>query len=246
MGRTGSGKSSLSMSLFRVAELSSGAIFIDGNDCSTMSLLDLRSSIEIIPQAPVVLKGSVRLNIDPFTLHTDESVYKALEKACLIKTVTKLYEQQQQSRKKEGGDPKAYNEYIVLSAQLDESGGNLSVGEKQLLVMARALLANSKILVMDEATANIDNETDEHIQRLLEHEFRHSTVLTIAHRLHTIMQCDRILVMSNGKVAEYDSPANLMAQPTTIFASLAAEQAKKKEKKKEENEHYENYETLSQ
>jgi len=275
VGRTGSGKSSLSMSLFRVAELSSGAIFIDGHDCSEMSLLDLRSSIEIIPQAPVVLKGSVRLNIDPFTLYSDEAVYKALEKACLVKTVTKLYEQQQQSRKKEANRdkdkdkdkgkasshknknssnssvdatpaPKAYSEYSILGALLDESGGNLSVGEKQLLVMSRALLANSKILVMDEATANIDNETDEHIQRLLEHEFRDSTVLTIAHRLHTIMQSHRILVMSNGQVAEYDSPASLMAQPASIFANMAAEQAKQHKDKKKHEKEKENYRTEPQ
>jgi ABC-type multidrug transport system fused ATPase/permease subunit len=258
VGRTGSGKSTLSMSLFRVAELSGGNIFIDDCDCAEMPLQRLRSAIEIIPQSPVVLKGTVRMNLDPFHAHTDEAVHSALKKSFMLKTIANLYDQQMHeealkrrhdalekareskrskgksnadtgaaaskpSRERQVSGLTADPRYMILNALLDESGGNLSVGEKQLLVMARALLANAKVLVMDEATANIDNATDQLIQTLLESEFKASTVLTVAHRIHTVARCDRVIVMSAGKVVECAPPDVLKATPGSIFAHLAKE-----------------------
>jgi ABC-type multidrug transport system fused ATPase/permease subunit len=162
VGRTGSGKSSLILALFRMVEPCSGKIMIDGIDVSTIGLLDLRSKIGIIPQFPVLLQGSIRRNLDPFDLFSDEMLWEALEKSSMkIKTIEM------------GG----------LDALISQSGDNLSVGQRQLICLARALLAQNKILIMDEATANVDFETDKAIQDCVNTQFSSTTVITIAHRL---------------------------------------------------------------
>ena len=249
VGRTGSGKSSLSMSLFRVAELSTGSIHIDGINISDIPLSQLRAGVEIIPQSPIVLKGTVRMNVDPFDQYTDTEVHEALRKTYMLKSITNLAKSQAEAEDSDANangnkksrssskinevtvntSPDLNKPFGILYALLDESGGNLSVGEKQLLVMARALLSQSKILILDEATANVDSDTDVHIRLLLQKEFTNSTVLTIAHRLHTVMGCDRILVMEQGRIAEYDTPQNLLDTKGSIFENLvAAEEAQRK------------------
>eukprot|EP00606_Chrysophyceae_sp_TOSAG23-5_P001456 GSChrysophyteH2.ASY1.ANO1.1146.1 assembled CDS len=229
VGRTGSGKSSLSMSLFRVAELRTGSIYIDGINISDIPLSQLRAGVEIIPQSPIVLKGTVRMNVDPFDQYTDTEVHEALRKTYMLKSITNLAKSQAEAEDSDANANDLNKPFGILYTLLDESGGNLSVGEKQLLVMARALLSQSKILILDEATANVDSDTDVHIRLLLQKEFTNSTVLTIAHRLHTVMGCDRILVMEQGRIAEYDTPQNLLDIKGSIFENLvAAEEAQRK------------------
>jgi len=199
VGRTGAGKSSLMIALMRIVEISSGIITIDNIDISTLSLEDLRSCISIIPQDPQVFSGSVRSNLDPFYKFSDEEVWKSLKRAHLTSKITSL-------------------NFLV-----SENGSNLSVGERQLLCIARALLKKSRIILLDEATASIDIETDAIIQDSIKTEFADCTCLTIAHRINTVMDSDRVLVMENGSVAEFDTVDNLMKIPNGIFASLANE-----------------------
>ncbi|KAJ3409863.1 hypothetical protein HDU80_008933 [Chytriomyces hyalinus] len=199
VGRTGSGKSSLMQALFRIVQ-TEGSICVDGIDISTLALRSVRTALAIIPQDPVVFSGSFRTNMDPFGEHSDADLWDALERAGL-------------KRKVERQDEK-------LDANVDAGGENLSVGERQLLCLARAMLKKPKILIMDEATANVDMETDSVIQKSLREEFRDTTILTIAHRLNTIMDYDRVLVLDHGKVAEFDSPRALVADESTIFHSL--------------------------
>ncbi|KAI8806674.1 P-loop containing nucleoside triphosphate hydrolase protein [Cladochytrium replicatum] len=200
VGRTGSGKSSLMQSLFRMFEISDGKIIIDGIETSTIGLRDLRSRLAIIPQDPVVFSGSFRTNLDPFTEHTDDELWDAIDRAGLKSKVTRS----------EG----------KLDAPVEAGGENLSVGERQLLCLARALLKKPKILVMDEATANVDYETDAMIQKVLREDFTEATVLTIAHRLNTIIDYSRVLFLDSGRVVEYDSPAHLLADPSSAFSAL--------------------------
>ncbi|KAK4289504.1 hypothetical protein Pmani_037528 [Petrolisthes manimaculis] len=202
VGRTGSGKSSLGVVLFRLVELAAGTIRIDGIDISTLGLDDLRSHLSIIPQDPVLFIGTIRYNLDPFERHTDAELWSALEKTSMKERISSL----------EAG----------LSAPVVENGENFSVGERQLLCMARALLRNSKILFLDEATASIDSETDSKIQRTLKESFTNCTMITIAHRLNTVMWCTRVLVMDDGKVVEFDTPAALLANPASVFAQMVA------------------------
>lgn len=202
VGRTGSGKSSLGVSLFRLVEKSAGEIKIDGIDISQIGLHDLRSKLSIIPQDPVLFIGNVRYNLDPFENHTDEELWSALERAHMKEKVSSLPEK--------------------LESPVSEGGDNFSVGERQLICMARALLRQSKILMLDEATAAIDTETDSMIQGTIRQAFGQCTLLTIAHRLNTILDSDKILVMSDGNVAEFDTPSALLAKKGSIFATMVA------------------------
>ncbi|KAJ3054695.1 hypothetical protein HK097_001102 [Rhizophlyctis rosea] len=203
VGRTGAGKSSLTLSLFRLIEASNGKIYIDGQDISIVGLYDLRSKLTIIPQDPVLFAGTIRENLDPFNVHDDASVWRALESASLKTHVGKLEKK--------------------LGAPVLQGGENFSVGQRQLICLARALLRKTKILVLDEATAAIDVETDNIIQRTIRQEFKDCTILTIAHRINTVMDNDRILVLERGQIAEFDSPANLLKNKKSMFYSLAKE-----------------------
>uniref|UniRef100_A0A8C3PYE1 Uncharacterized protein n=1 Tax=Chrysolophus pictus TaxID=9089 RepID=A0A8C3PYE1_CHRPC len=200
VGRTGAGKSSLTNCLFRVLEAAGGKIIIDGLDIATIGLHDLRQNLTIIPQDPVLFTGTLRMNLDPFDQYTDEEVWKALELAHLKAYVQELPERLQ---------------HIV-----SEGGENLSVGQRQLVCLARALLRKAKILILDEATAAVDLETDHLIQTTIRSAFADCTVLTIAHRLHTIMDSNRVMVMHAGKIVEFDSPEKLL-QKQSIFSAMA-------------------------
>ncbi|XP_055357966.1 LOW QUALITY PROTEIN: ATP-binding cassette sub-family C member 10-like [Paramacrobiotus metropolitanus] len=200
VGRTGAGKSSFLATLFRVVEIEQGAVSIDGVNLATLPLEQLRSRLAIIPQTPNLFDASIRENIDPLHQHTDEEVWAAIDLCDLRDPVGKL-----------GGH---------LDVMLGENGRKLSLGQKQLVCLARAIMTKAKVLCLDEATASIDYETDQKMQRTIREAFAHSTVITIAHRLHTVMDYDRIIVMSDGKIVETDSPSNLLRSPSSHFAML--------------------------
>ncbi|KAH9413433.1 Mrp-4p [Dermatophagoides pteronyssinus] len=201
VGRTGAGKSTLTLALFRLLEGSSGRIVIDDIDISLIGLHELRSKLSIIPQDPVLFSGTIRSNLDPFNIQSDEQLWRALEHSHLKQYVSGL----------ESG----------LDYQVAENGENLSVGQRQLICLARALLRKTKILILDEATAAIDLETDSLIQRTIRKEFADCTILTIAHRLNTIMDSDRVLVLDKGRVVEYESPQRLLSDRRSRFFALA-------------------------
>ncbi|KAJ3017837.1 UNVERIFIED_CONTAM: Canalicular multispecific organic anion transporter 2, partial [Siphonaria sp. JEL0065] len=202
VGRTGAGKSSLSVALFRLSEAEAGSIEIDGVDISKIGLNTLRTRLTIIPQEPVLFGASVRDNIDPSHEFSDDAIWRALE-ASHLKARFEGHE--------EG-----------LEQKVKSAGENLSVGERQLFCLARALLRNTKVLVLDEASSGIDLETDALIQATIRREFKDATVLTIAHRIQTIMDSDKILVLNAGTVEEFDSPSNLLLDPDSAFSKLAA------------------------
>ncbi|CAF0930502.1 unnamed protein product [Adineta steineri] len=201
VGRTGAGKSSLIQVLFRMGILVNGQIEIDNIDISTIPLDDLRSRISIIPQDPVLFTGTIRNNLDQFNNYTDQQIWNALDQVQLKTLVNDTMSN-------------------GLDSLVSENGCNLSVGQKQLICLARAILKQTKILVIDEATANVDNATDELIQQAIRDKFKECTVLTIAHRLRTVIDSDRILVLSNGEVVEFDTPSSLLANSNSYFTSL--------------------------
>uniref|UniRef100_A0A1Y1JUE0 ABC-type xenobiotic transporter n=1 Tax=Photinus pyralis TaxID=7054 RepID=A0A1Y1JUE0_PHOPY len=199
VGRTGAGKSSLFVALFRLSELHSGAVTIDSTNISHIPISVLRSRLSCIPQEPFMFSGSLRENLDPLCNFPDSEIWAALSKVDLTRTVKRL-----------GG----------LNYQVTSSGSNLSIGQRQLFCLARAVLHNTKILCVDEATANVDQATDRLIQQTLHTAFRKSTVIIIAHRIDTVLDCDRVLVMGDGQVLEFDSPNELLADPSTHFYKL--------------------------
>ncbi|KAM6240168.1 ATP-binding cassette sub-family C member 3 [Spheniscus humboldti] len=200
VGRTGAGKSSMTLCLFRILEAVKGEIRIDGVKISEIGLHDLRSRLTIIPQDPVLFSGTLRMNLDPFNNYSDEEIWKALELSHLKRFVS--------------------SQPSMLDYECSEGGENLSVGQRQLVCLARALLRKTRILILDEATAAIDLETDDLIQMTIRTQFEDCTVLTIAHRLNTIMDYTRVLVLDNGTIAEFDTPASLIASKG-IFYSMA-------------------------
>ncbi|KAG8385285.1 hypothetical protein BUALT_Bualt03G0026100 [Buddleja alternifolia] len=200
VGRTGAGKSSMLNALFRVVELERGRILIDDFDIAKFGLTDLRKVLSIIPQSPVLFSGNVRFNLDPFGEHNDPDLWEALEQAHLKDVI----------RRSPFG----------LDAEVLEGGENFSVGQRQLLSLARALLKRSKILVLDEATAAVDVKTDALIQKTIREEFESCTMLTIAHRLNTIIDSDQILVLDSGQVVDYDSPENLVENEASAFSQM--------------------------
>ncbi|XP_017694854.1 PREDICTED: multidrug resistance-associated protein 1-like isoform X4 [Lepidothrix coronata] len=202
VGRTGSGKSTLTNCLFRVLEGCEGKIIIDGIDISTIGLHDLRGNLNIIPQDPILFSGTLQSNLDPLGKHSDLELWEVLELCDLKDFVWSL--------------PKK------LLHEISEGGDNLSVGQRQLLCLARALLRKTKILVLDEATASVDMETDNFVQSTIKREFHNCTVLTIAHRLHTVMDSERVLVLDAGRILEYDTPQNLLQQKGA-FSEMVAE-----------------------
>ncbi|KAK9745777.1 ABC transporter [Popillia japonica] len=199
VGRTGAGKSSLFAALFRLSEISSGTITIDSVKISSISLTALRSRLSCIPQDPFLFSGTIRENLDPLDEYREPEIWSAINNANLIATVRRM-----------GG----------LDAEVSSGGANFSAGQKQLLCLARALLHNAKILCIDEATANIDQATDRQIQCTLRSAFRKSTVITIAHRVQTVVDYDRVLVMGDGNVLEFDKPDLLLDDPSSHFYRL--------------------------
>ncbi|KAL8677756.1 MAG: hypothetical protein Q9186_005841 [Xanthomendoza sp. 1 TL-2023] len=218
VGRTGAGKSSLTLALFRFLEAREGSIKIDGIDVSKINLQDLRSRLAIIPQDPVLFSGTVRSNLDAFEEHDDAELYDALERVHLIRGTGNVSRGESSSAAgTDDPDSGAFsdtntNVFSSLSSRISEGGLNLSQGQRQLLCLARAIVSRPKIMVLDEATSAVDMKTDVLIQRSIREEFDDSTLIVIAHRLSTISDFDRILVMSDGKAVEYDTPKNLMAQ----------------------------------
>ncbi|NWI95001.1 MRP7 protein, partial [Pitta sordida] len=199
VGRTGSGKSTLFLALFRMMELKSGQILLDGVDSQLVGLEELRSRLAIIPQDPFLFSGSIRENLDPQGKRTDAELHEVLEQCHLWDVITQM-----------GG----------LDSELGERGKSLSVGQRQLVCLARALLTQAKVLCIDEATASVDQKTDQLLQQTIRQRFADRTVLTIAHRLNTILDSDRVLVMQAGRVAELDSPAHLSQKDGSLFQHL--------------------------
>ncbi|XP_062901713.1 multidrug resistance-associated protein 5 isoform X3 [Mobula hypostoma] len=202
VGRTGSGKSSLGIALFRLVELSGGSIIIDGVNITEIGLADLRSKLSIIPQDPVLFTGTVRYNLDPFQQYSEEQVWDALERTHMKECISQLP--------------------LKLESDVMENGENFSVGERQLICVARALLRRCKILVLDEATAAMDTETDSLVQETIRESFADCTMLTIAHRLNAVLSCDRVMVLSQGQVMEFDKPSVLLSNENSRFGAMFA------------------------
>lgn len=247
VGRSGAGKSSLTLALFRFLEARQGHISIDGLDISKIKLHDLRSRLAIIPQDPVLFSGTVRTNLDPFNAHSDSELYEALERVSLVSlddADTLVSDASMESPISRAATPTSAAETVSssralrvknsglfssLSSTITEGGLNLSQGQRQLLCLARAIVSRPKIMVLDEATSAVDKETDALIQRSIRSEFGRnaSTLLVIAHRLSTIADFDRILVIDAGKAVEFGSPKDLMAIEGGVFNSLVNDSGEK-------------------
>ncbi|KAJ1883449.1 hypothetical protein LPJ57_000108 [Coemansia sp. RSA 486] len=202
VGRTGAGKSTLTLALLRLVEATSGSIELDDVNIADIGLEDLRQSVTIIPQDPVLFNGTVRFNMDPFGDYSDYELLDALRRTMLLK-------------------PARTAAFESLDEEIVSQGQNLSLGQRQLVALARALLRKSKLIIMDEATASVDYETDEKMQQVIRGpEFANSTILCIAHRLRTVADYDRILVLDAGQVAEFDTPGNLLQDEQGVFRNM--------------------------
>ena len=200
VGRTGSGKSSLVQALLRLLEAENGLISIDGVDISSIGLHRLRTSIAVIPQSPVLFSGSIRDNLDPFTKYQVDAIWDALKSVQMIDVIEALP--------------------LKLDAAVRQDGSNFSVGQRQLLCLARAVLLRSNIVILDEASANVDSKTDLLLQKTLRERFSQATIISIAHRLDTIIDYDKVLVLSDGKIIEFGSPSYLLSKKGGHFLSL--------------------------
>ncbi|KAL2953239.1 hypothetical protein AAZX31_19G155000 [Glycine max] len=203
VGRTGSGKSTLIQALFRLIEPTSGSILIDNINISEIGLHDLRSHLSIIPQDPTLFEGTIRGNLDPLDEHSDKEIWEALDKSQLGEVIREKGQQ--------------------LDTPVLENGDNWSVGQRQLVALGRALLQQSRILVLDEATASVDTATDNLIQKIIRSEFKECTVCTIAHRIPTVIDSDLVLVLSDGRVAEFNTPSRLLEDKSSMFLKLVTE-----------------------
>lgn len=202
-GRTGSGKSTIAVALFRLCEIESGKISLDGQNLADIGLSDVRgrnNGLCIIPQDPVLFSGTMRECLDPWGLASDQEIFEAIQSVQIGNINIRGME--------------------VLDDYVDEGGRNYSVGERQLLCLARAVLVKPKVLILDEATASVDGETDAFIQQMIRKRFKGTTMLTIAHRLNTIMDFDKVLVMDKGKVAEFGPPVQLLENENGLFSNL--------------------------
>ena len=199
IGRTGAGKSSLFNSLFLLNELSAGSITVDDEDISSLNLYEHRKRLSVIPQDPFLFSGTLRYNLDPFEEFSSEEIWDALTKSHLQNMVQSLPDQ--------------------LTASVDEDGLNFSTGERQLLCLARAILRKNKIILIDEATANVDIRTDILVQQAIRTHFSDCTVITIAHRIETIIDSDRIIVLEKGRILDFEAP-NSMLQKENSYLSL--------------------------
>lgn len=203
VGRTGSGKSTLIQAIFRVVEPREGSIIIDDVDICKIGLHDLRSRLSIIPQDPAMFEGTVRTNLDPLQQYSDSEIWEALDK-CQLGHLVHVKEEK-------------------LDSTVVENGENWSVGQRQLFCLGRALLKKSSILVLDEATASVDSATDGVLQKIISQEFTNRTIVTIAHRIHTVIDSDLVLVLSEGRIAEYDTPGKLLERSDSFFSKLIKE-----------------------
>lgn len=206
VGRSGSGKTSIALSLFRIVEPFVGSISIDGQNISQMNIEYLRKNLTIIPQDATLFTGSLRMNLDPSGLHSDEELWKVIEDVEMKETIEML------PRK--------------LDCKISENGSNFSIGQRQLISLARALLRRTKILVLDEVTSSIDDETDKLIQSTIKSKFSDCTIFTIAHRLETIIESDKVLVMDNGLSIEFGHPHDLLNKENGAFKSLVVQSGK--------------------
>ncbi|KAJ3215679.1 hypothetical protein HDU67_000147 [Dinochytrium kinnereticum] len=231
VGRTGAGKSSMALALFRMVEPSGGRVTIDGVDVSEIGLADLRGGLTIIPQDPILFTGTVRSNLDPFGTVPDADLWAALKRSHLISTsgevaeISTVKEALSDDSMPTSEDSKMYSDVqITLETAVAEGGANLSAGQRQLLCLARALARRTRVIVMDEATASVDTETDSRIQETIRSEFNDCTVITIAHRLKTIADYDRVIVLDAGRVIENGSPLELIERSKIgVFRNMCEE-----------------------
>ncbi|CAO3626391.1 unnamed protein product [Cunninghamella blakesleeana] len=217
VGATGSGKSTLALSFFRFVEASKGSITIDNVDISRIGTHDLRSNLTIIPQDPVLFSGTLRSNMDPFDEFTDEEIFTALRRVHLIPSIDSTNNETESIEEVAQVNENVFKD---LNSNVTEGGKNFSNGQRQLICLARALLKRSKVVLMDEATASVDFDTDKLIQKNIATEFSDSTILTIAHRLATIIDYDRIMVLHHGELLEFDSPKSLLSNPDSAFYKM--------------------------
>lgn len=203
VGRTGSGKTTLISALFRLVEPAGGKIVIDEVDICSIGLHDLRSRLGIIPQEPTLFRGTVRTNLDPLNQYTDEEIWEALDRCQLGKEIRESPSQ--------------------LEAPVSDEGENWSAGQRQLFCLGRVLLKQSRVLVLDEATASVDSQTDALLQKVIREEFIDCTVITVAHRIPTVIDSDMVLALRDGKLIEYDTPTRLLEDENSLFAKLVLE-----------------------